>query len=139
MITRYDGTNKVADVASGTYDSGWVDIEWTSNFKDYADLPYNGAQVRRIGNIVYLKGAAAPTDVIQGSTSIAIMGNLPSQFRPDISFQTVCQGSGANRYMFAVYVNGNFGPSRYGTTEISDIPTSAWLPFNISYVAGDNQ
>lgn len=61
MITRYDGADKIADVTSGTYDSGWVDIEWTSNFKDYADLPHNGAQVRRIGNIVYLRGVADVT------------------------------------------------------------------------------
>lgn len=139
MITRYDGADKIADVTSGTYDSGWVDIEWTSDFKDYSDLPYNGAQVRRIGNIVYLRGVAAPTNAIQGSTAITVMGNLPSQFRPDINVQFVCQGSGVNRYMLVVYTNGNFGPSRYGTTETSDIPTSAWLPFNVSYVAGDNQ
>ena len=139
MITRFDGTTKVADVTPSTYDSGWVDVEWTSNFKDYSDLPYNGAQVRRIGNIVYLRGVAAPTDVIQGSTSIVTMGNLPSGFRPDANIQFICQGSAANRYMLAVYANGNFGPARYGTSEVSDIPTSAWLPFNISYVAGDNQ
>ena len=141
MIMRYDGTTKIAEVAGGgnLTDSGWVDVEWTSDFKDYGDLPYNGAQVRRIGNIVYLRGVAAPTDVIQGSTAITVMGNLPSGFRPDINAQFVCQGSGVNRYMLAVYTNGNFGPSRYGTSEVSDIPTSAWLPFNVSYVAGDNQ
>lgn len=139
MIMRFDGTTKIADVTSGTYDSGWVDIEWTSNYKDYGDLAYNGAQVRRIGNIVFLRGVAAPTDVIQGSTAITVMGNLPSQFRPDINVEFVCQESGVNRYMLGVYANGNFGLSRYGTTEVSDIPTLAWLPFNVSYVAGDNQ
>ena len=139
MITRYEGTTKVADVTSSTYDSGWVDVEWTSNFKDYDDSPDSGAQVRRIGNIVYLRGTATPTNVLPGTIYITRMGNLPSGFRPDKNVQFVCQGSGTNRYTLTVYPDGNFGLSRYGTTEMSDIPKSAWLPFNTSYVAGDNQ
>ena len=141
MIYRYNNTQKIGKVAGGgnLTDSGWVDIEWTSDFKDYGDLAYNGAQVRRIGNMVYLRGVATPTHVVPGAIYITRMGNLPSGFRPDINVQFVCQGSGANRYMLSVYTDGNFGASRYGTSEMSDIPTSAWLPFNISYVAGDNQ
>ena len=119
-------------------DSGWVDIEWTSNFKDYADLPNNGAQVRRIGNIVYLRGVAAPTQTLPTS-SAQIMSNVPEGFRPDKNVIAIMQGSGSRRWQLIVAPTGGVGCGRYGTDSFEDINTGVWLPFNVSYVAGDNQ
>lgn len=138
MITRFEGTTKVADVTSSTYDSGWVDVEWTSNFKDYADLPSNGAQVRRIGNIVYLRGIAAPTQTLPTS-SAQIMFTLPEGYRPDKGVYAIMQGSGARRWLLIVNSNGAVTVGRYGIDSFENINTGVWLPFNVSYVAGDNQ
>ena len=140
MILRYDGTTKIAEVAGGgnLTDSGWVDIEWTSNFKDYADLPNNGAQVRRIGNIVYLRGVAAPTQTLPTS-SAQTMSTLPEGFRPDKNVYAIMQGSGSRRWQLIVAPTGGVGCGRYGTDSFEDIDTGVWLPFNVSYVAGDNQ
>ena len=45
------------------------------------------------------------------------------------------QGSMSNKWVLTVYVNGNIGVARYGTTEFISIPTTAWLPFDIMFFA----
>ena len=141
MLTRYEGSNRIADITTpDSIDTGWVDIPWSSSFKNYQDVADNRLRVRRIGRIVEIFGVAAPTADIPYSTQSTVMATLPKQFLPDIKqVQFVQQGSGIAKWLFGVYSStGNAVFSRYGDSAGKTCTTSNWLPIYVTYIAGDN-
>ena len=139
MITRYEGSNRIADITtSKPTDTGWVDIPWSSSFKNYQDVASNRLQARKINGIVEIIGVAAPTADLPYSIQGTVMATLPEQFVPDKAVYCVQQGSGIARWAMTVSPNGNITFGRYGNESGGVTCTTAnWLPFSVTYLVGD--
>jgi hypothetical protein len=122
---------------AGTYDTGWVeiDIENTTNFELYSGTA--PSRVRRIGQVVYLRGALqTKTGTILNTTALSndnLIHVLDSEFwpsSPDPIF--VCQGSYSNRWAMRVNdTDGSIWAHRYGPDNDA---TGTFLPYDVSWV-----
>ena len=110
-------------------DSGWQDCTYQTGFTRYSNAQAP-LQVRRIGNIVHLRGSVRRVGAITPSseTSTAI-GRMPSGYAPAYTENFICQGSMANRFLLSVNANGYLYIARYtdSTTANEQVPDSAWL------------
>ena len=97
-----------------TVGSGWIDLEWTSDFENYNNNSDVNPQYRRIGKEVYLRGVATPTKDIPGSVTEITMFNLPEGVRPSKDVPEICQGTGKNTWLLMVNTDGRVTFSRYG-------------------------
>lgn len=112
--------------------TSWKELTLESGFKNYSDDSY--PRYRVSGNMVNVWGAVSPTTEITGNTTkIVFATGIQSCFRPKLSQVFVCQGSGMNRWTLTIETNGSISVSRYGTSEFINIPTTAWLTFNVTY------
>ena len=112
---------------------GWVNLTLTSAFKNYNNDNNNRPRYRKIGKTVEIRGIIAPTNQISANSSTTI-ATIPQGYRPSTCpANTVCQGSGVNRWCLRVELNGNIVCERYGSSSNIAIPTTAWLPFYITY------
>jgi len=102
--------------------------------------------LRKIGNFVNICGAISSTVNIDSSnmqTGKRFM-TLLEKFRPLQEVCTVCQGSGKNTWLLTIKTNGEVWFSRYGASSYASVTGKAqnesgrvWLPFNVTYMAGD--
>lgn len=123
------------DIETIQQDSGWLQATLTNQFKAYHDIDGNIPRYRKVGKTVEIRGVLAPTSTIAASNDETIAFTLPSGFRPSGTQRDyICQGSGRNVWLLTVFPEGDVGVSRYGTTANSDIPTSAWMPFNAVFM-----
>ena len=133
-------------------DTGWKVASMNSSFTAYGDgmTP----KYRRIGNVVYVRGAVKPTSATAADSTIYIIFNLPLGYRPaqrfgtdsDAAVNTVCQGS--TQYIwtcrvfdndYSIFDNGNVTFSRYRNgSSYASASISAWLPFNFSFITDDD-
>ena len=132
-----DGTN----VPSGTWviasgDSGWITATLSSSFVPYGNYAADTPKYRKIGNIVEIEGIVSPSSEISDSSVPTTVFTLPSGYRPTRTRNAVCQGSWSNKFLLRVEVTGDVQISRYGTTSFDPIPTTAWLPFNMTFFIG---
>lgn len=116
-----------------TVGSGWIDLEWTSDFENYNNYSGVNPQYRRIGKEVYLRGVATPTKDIPGSATENTMFNLPEGVRPSKDIHKICQGTGKNTWLLIVNTDGKVTFSRYGISDSVTAKKGNWLPFNIVY------
>lgn len=115
-----------------TVDNDWKQLEVSDNFELYnEDEPI---KYRKIGNIVEVVGVLKPKKELEASSNTVVMCTLPIEYRPSIQRFYICQGSNNNKWLLTVYSNGNLGISRYGVSSNINIPTTAWLPFNIIFM-----
>lgn len=111
------------------YDSGWKNCTLQSGFERYNSIQAP-LQIRRIGNVVHLRGAITPTAAVtpssEASTAITV---IDSVFRPSYSEFVINQGSGAYRFLLSITPSGNIYISRYSndTTANKEITAGAWL------------
>lgn len=113
-------------------DTGWQILSLTEKFKAYHDIQSNTPSCRRIGKIVEIKGTVAPKSLITANSEAKIC-ELPDGYRPSKDTFALCQGSGVNKWLITVAITGDVFISRYGISSATDIPTSAWLPFNLTF------
>lgn len=103
----------------------------SNSFIEY--LSGSPVKYKKVGNIVYLKGAVTPTSEISANSSTLIT-TLPTGFRPASQNAVfVCQGSGMNRWALTVTPNGLINVERYGIATNIAIPVGAWLPFDVCF------
>ena len=115
-------------------DAEWVDLLVTSSFVLHNGTAANQPKYKVTGNVVTVTGAVSPKTAFTSTTdTVMIASGIPSAYRPKISQQFVCQGSGMNRWLLTITENGFLMVSRYGTTEATTVPTSAWLVFTVTY------
>lgn len=117
----------------GTGDSGWITATLTSSFTAYstAQVP----RYRKVLNMVEINGAVKPAaELASGSTTTIF--TLPEGYRPAKIIYRLCQGSAKNTWMLTINTNGTVTASRYGTTAYSDVPATAWLPFQAAFLIG---
>lgn len=129
-LSNLDTTNKssiVEAINELAYDSGWIDVTDFGKNITYYD-PYNRPRYRKIGKVVYLQGYAKTTAQFPaGAGNKVTLFTLPVGYRPAREITAVCQGSGMNRWVFQIGINGEATMDRYGTNEAVAIQTNAWL------------
>lgn len=117
------------------YDSGWKPVSsYGSGISVYSSsLLY----MRRVGKMVYLKGAVTNSNSITTTeTSKKTLFTIASQFRPSYPHQSIQQGSGSNRWIMEVNKNGTVTLDRYSnnTATRNTVPTGAWLVCTTSWM-----
>lgn len=116
-----------------TVGSGWIDLEFSSNFENYSGTASNNPKYRRIGKIVMLQGLATPVNKTPANSSQVELFTIPEEIRPSKEFYQLCQGTGNNKWLLTIEKNGVVTFSRYGTTDWASANPGNWLPFNIVY------
>ena len=118
---------------STAFTSGWVNINYSEGFTGYSEN-YDSVRVSLNGNQICLIGIMKPTVTIPGGTDKVVICTLPSNLRPLTEQNFICHGSSTNTYMITIETNGNVSYSRYtNNTTYIETPTSAWLPYAITY------
>lgn len=111
-----------------------------SGFAQYNTSPSSSAYptARRQGRIVQLAGAFKNNSAIPGSATERTMGTLPVWARPAQTCNFVVQGSGMNRYLLTITIDGNINCSRYGTgDQYGNMVAESWLNISCLYSAQD--
>lgn len=115
-------------------DTGWQNAVLDGNFSPYESTV---TQYRRIGNIVFIRGAVTPTKPLTFGATVPDFPifTLPVGYRPTIQQMNVCQGSGTNIWCCRVLSDGTVSASRYrsGDTYGQNVPTTAWFPLGFSF------
>ena len=137
---------KRRDLSGGTWsawtdvtalqDSGWIEVTFTADFKNYGTS--NKCQYRKVGNVVTVCGAATPVNDIAGSNDQYTIFSLPSGYRPKTMISAICQGSGNNVWQLQVSTAGGVTFSRYrnenGLQTAPGGSPGAWLPFYATFL-----
>ena len=117
------------------YESGWTNATLGNNFQLYdSNIP---VKYRKNGNLVMLSGVVKPiTEIVAdgGDFDARTITTLPSGFRPLNALCFLCQGSSRNIWLLTIYPSGRVTASRYGTTSVIPIPTTAWMPFDVTFL-----
>lgn len=114
-------------------DTGWQTLTLTSDFHTYEDSSPNIPMYRKVGKVVEIVGAIAPTSEIPSGTN-KIIATLPEGYRPSKNRYFICQGSGRNIWTLYVYPDGRIIFARYGSSAYGAASTSVWLPFNVTFL-----
>lgn len=114
-------------------DTGWIDATLTNDFIPYANNSDNKPKYRKKNGVVYIRGCVSPSTELEASATGKVIFTLPTGYRTTYGIVKICQGSGKNVWCLAVNTNGTVTISRYGTTANAKVPTTAWLPFEISF------
>lgn len=125
----------IVDEKIASQNGEWIYPELLSPFETY---PVDNAEVRyrKIGNIVFIHGVVQNTEEIEKG-KVTPMFTIPSGYRPSgTNIQILSQGSGMNKWLLSVSINGNVSVQRYGTTEDINIPEGTWLPIDVCYSLG---
>lgn len=120
------------DILSG-HDSGWQTVTLTSDFKPYNNNTDNTPKYIKVGRMVEVLGEISPNKTFNKESEYT-MFTLPSGYRPMYEFQTLCQGTGANKWLLTTSTDGKFKFARYGTTEYAVPSTSVWLTFHVVFL-----
>jgi hypothetical protein len=115
----------------------WIYPELLSPFETYP-VEYGDARVRyrKVGSIVFIHGVVTNAEEI-AKGNITPMFTIPEGYRPsNTNIQVLSQGSGMNKWLLSVSINGNVSVQRYGTTEDINIPQGTWLPIDVCYSLG---
>lgn len=124
---------KILELEEKIADTGWVDLEFSSNFENYNGTKSNNPKYRRIGKIVMLQGVATPVAKTPADSSETELFTIPEEIRPSKEFYQLCQGTGTNKWLLTIEKSGVVTFSRYGTTDWASTNPGNWLPFNITY------
>lgn len=114
-------------------DTGWQTLTLTSDFHTYEDSSPNIPMYRKVGKVVEIVGAIAPTSEIPSGTN-KLIATLPEGYRPSKNRYFICQGSGRNIWTLYVYSDGSIVFARYGSSAYAAASTSVWLPFNVTFL-----
>lgn len=134
-----DSTTDALSAAQGkklnvrTADTGWQTLTLTSDFHTYEDNSANTPMYRKVGKVVEIVGAIAPTSNISAGTN-KIIATLPEGYRPSKNRYFVCQGTVRAIWTLYVYSDGQVIFSRYGKSDYTDVSTDVWLPFNVTFL-----
>lgn len=132
---EYNNDNLKNTLDKTISDSGWIDVQITSDFQLYTTS--GRARYRKIGNIVSLEFALSPAsdENVLNSATETLAFVLPDSCRPQNNIYFVCQGSSTNIYLLSIKKQNVF-ISRYRNSNVySDTPPkkTAWLPGYITY------
>ncbi len=118
-------------------DTGWIEATLTNSFVTYTNDGTNYTpQYRKLGKLVEIRGVVAPKEVLPYTTITGTytIFELPKGFRPSRNIARVQQGSGLNKWVLNILENGNVSLTRYGINEEINVATTAWLPFDETFL-----
>ncbi len=125
----------VVDEKISSLSEDWTYPTLNETFKVY-EKDVSEVRYRKIGDVVYIRGAVSPTTEI-ASDSITTIFNIPSTYRPkDLNVNGIMQGTGMNRWCLTITTGGNVNVQRYGMVDNESIPAGVWLNIDISYPLG---
>lgn len=128
-----DDKKKVNKLSS---DTGWVTCKLASGFETYADDQV--LKVRRIGDLVEIRGAVKTTKNIAGSANMnAVITTLDDVFIPSQRIVTSAVGTGVNTQLFSIYPNGNVTLLRYINMKdgsYTTVTNSMWIQLQASWI-----
>lgn len=113
-------------------DTGWIKATLSSSFIPYQSEQENTPIYRKIGKLVEIKGVVSPKTAQDAGWGATIF-TLPEAYRPSFAINKLCQGSGSNKWLLAVNLDGTVTFARYSGTSNVTIPATAWLHFQIMY------
>lgn len=122
-------------------DTGWVELQLTSDWAPYSSASDTKPRIRRIGNLVKIGGLITPAVTIPGTQSTVTIATIPDEFIPKNTVLTaptrVCQGSGRAIWNVSVNFSGKtLSFSRYRETHENayrEVTPGLWMPFDIDY------
>ena len=104
--------------------TNWTPVRYVSGYQDYNDS--DGLYVRRVGNLVELRGTWTTTATRTASSGTQF-ATLPSSiFYPQKGHVSRQQGSGKNSYTLTVSNDGKISWGLYGTTSSINLPATVW-------------
>lgn len=116
--------------------NGWLTPTIEDDFELYSTGSASIVRYRKVAGIVEIRGAVKPTSAIAGSDTTHTIFTLPEGYRPDSVIRVVCQGSYWYHWLLMVKTNGEVSFSRYSDgNNFLEAPTSAWLPFQLTFIA----
>lgn len=115
-------------------ENDWVNLTLNSDIFEI----YNTSSTPRFkasAGFVNVIGTVKPKAPINGGTSIiTIASGIPEKYRPPITINFLCQGTGMNRWLCQVTSGGEITFSRYGNSgAYQTCEVGNWLPFIITY------
>lgn len=106
-----------------------------SGFSVYGTAAGNTPTARKYGKVVTVSGAVTNSAAATYNTTPVTMFTVPSGYRPPAAVYAVMNGTGYNKWLFAINPNGNATIQRYGSaTAAVQCAAGSWLPFSITYV-----
>lgn len=124
---------KILEMEEKIEDTGWIDLEFSSDFENYNGTASNNPKYRKIGKVVMLQGIATPVEKTPADSSQLELFTIPEEIRPSKVFYQLCQGTSSNKWLLTVNTDGKVTFSRYGTSDLTSANPGNWLPFNIVY------
>ena len=104
--------------------TNWIQVNYLSEYQDYNSS--TGLYVRRVGNLVELRGAWTTTKT-KTASSATQFATLPSSiFYPQKGHVSRQQGSGKNGYILTVSNDGKISWGGYGVTSSTSLPEGVW-------------
>lgn len=114
--------------------TNWRSLTVASGFVPYNYSTTNEPKYRVSGTMVNVKGVLQPTaTVTSNTTGVKMASGITKAFCPSETITFICQGSGINRWLLTINSSGEVLVSRYGTNDYVNIPSGAWLTFNVTY------
>lgn len=101
-------------------DTGWQNVSFLDGYTNSGD----NLKIRRIGNIVEIKGIWTVLENKIASLNPVKFATIDEMFRPESNVRVIQQGAGMNTYLLTVDPNGNVYWSRYGTSSSSQLTAS---------------
>lgn len=113
------------------YDSGWKDLNLASGVELYGEQ--SKPQYRKIGNVVYLRGAVK--NILAGQTTIATLpeGFRPTRTVPFVQNTSMLTGSVATTARWKVGADGNIVVESVSSG--ASFGATKWFPFDVSFLA----
>ena len=131
MSTIRNILSSIKEFSTKLNDTGWQTASLSGDFKAYSSA--YAPEYRKVGKLVEIRGEVSPTKTLDGGTTTSTIFTLPEGYRPAMRKEVVCQGSIMNKWLLTITTDGNVNFSRYGTSETTDVATSAWLPFSTMF------
>lgn len=125
--TKFNGDVNFKD------DTSWTTLTLSTAFT-YYDKVTDTPKYRVYGKRVEIRGTIKPTTTHTSSNTRETIATLPSALAPSDAIYSLCQGSGKNTWLLSVQTDGEITFSRYGTSSNDEVPNTAWLPFQITYL-----
>lgn len=130
MITRYEGTDKIADVARGADLMETLDIAPLIGNNFVASTGFD-CKAYKIGNLVTLTAVIHPTVDIPANTTKYNICTLPSGFRPNNYMFGIFSGKGLCTGVAELSTNGVLSVLKYSSGGKSII----WDPTSNLYIS----
>lgn len=127
----------VKTINNKIHDSGWLYPDLSgSDFQVYDSGGTNPVKYRKIGKVVSIQGIITlkPNHTIDGGTAETTIFTLLDGYRPSAMVQTLCSGSGQNKWLLTIRTNGTVNFSRYSNgSSYAQASNNTWLPFTITF------